>query len=373
MPQASAVEINSPQPLGAPAVAVDPLVLGSSTLSASVATGASSITLAASITGLGLGSPLVITDGANTETVFVLSASSAPTYTLASPTLYAHALGVAVSLTVNVQAIGIIDPANPSRRATLDANNSLQVVPGPSSSLGVNTIASANAVANVALNAASSSASGTQPAGSTAVVNMNGASTATLVVQGTFVLSGIVEKTYDGTNWMNAVWTQDNVVPAGIGSGGYGPNSIQPIQIFAPNALQVRFRVTSYTSGTGNAYLAPTPFSPYIPNPQTIVSSASGYTGTQTGTVAAGNATAGPFSQTLSSGFSASAVSYFFNASAATTLYVMVSPDNTNFFLGATQTLSAAGTGVISLPASRYIKTASSAGITLIHAVQAKY
>jgi hypothetical protein len=239
MPQASAVEINSPQPLQAPPIAVDPLTIAATTLNGSVSSGATSITLTASISGLGLGSPLTITDGASTEVVTVLSIASAPTYTLAAPTLYAHASAIPVSLIVYAQAISLMDPANPTRRSTLDPNNNLLISPGPNPNLVTGTLSAAW------------NGTGVAPANSQVQLTLAGANYATCVIPtGTASLIVIPEMSLDGLSWITCNYQvlTSNVAPANA-TYTYNGTAVG-IYIFAPSALYVRLRCSTFTSGS---------------------------------------------------------------------------------------------------------------------------
>ncbi len=271
----------------------------------------------------------------------------------------------------------IISPTNlPTPRAVqpisiasgADTTGSL-TSPGtaPTSARAVQTIAITPSTTN--LTAVSTGSTGTQPAGSTVVVNMNGAQTASLIIGGTYSLSGTVEKTFDGTNWINAGWIQDNVSPPGIGTGSYGPNSSQSIQICAPSALQVRFRVTTYTSGTGLPFLTPTPFTSCLPYQSFSVLGTSGQTA-----IIAANTTlaAATFSAVGSVGYCKSELLVFAGTTTATgTLTVYGANDSSTGVFGTvgTTTALASGANQIDIPLSayapiRYVKLQSSQALT---------
>ena len=242
------------------------------------------------------------------------------------------------------------------------------------------------------LNAASSSITGAQPAGSTVVASMvqNGfiASSAVISVNGTTAqLNPAYEASDDPAcaTSTSAAWYAIDATASGASSGGQGSvigasltNPSVAYNITRSGFLCLRIRITVYTSGSAVGRITPSAspgaVNPYFTSAVPTLSANGGIYrlfGTAATTLAVGTATAGPFltvAGTLGYGIQAT---WGFNATASTsgTVTLQGSFDNTNWYT-MPQTISIAASAnsftLGAVPAFPYYRFYSTVALTAV-------
>ncbi len=369
MATGSGVQANSPQGtaqsgdpgLLAPVIATDRVTIVTTTLNGAATAGSSTFTVTA-VAGLVTGAVWTILDGTSSERVTVDAVNTVSgLVTLAAPLVFSHANTTSVLLIVDMQAVGIGDPANPTRRATLDSNNSLATTAQPgafaqttgtlTAAIGAGSIVSANLI----------SGSG-QALG--AIIGVNG----------TYAGAALnFEASDDNVNW----YAVDVCAPNAMSNSGVSftnttvSNQTTAYMLLRTGFPYIRLRCSALTSGTCNVRITPIAF-PFTTTWQTIGinGNSSGSVGSVANNVSlAAGTSSGPYVTSFALGYGKTLVlGVNATSTAAGTLTIQQSFDGVTWYTSPT-TIAVGATGVstvVSLPPAKYVRLWSTVALTAV-------